>query len=60
MLRTIFALGNTPMIFNSLIPKSVDEITPEIRAKFRHYTTLYKEVFRPHASHLAGLPPCAG
>ena len=47
MLRTIFALGNTPMIFNSLIPKSPEEITPEIRAKFMHYTTLYKDVFRP-------------
>jgi alpha-galactosidase len=47
MLRTIFALGNTPMIFNSLIPKSPEEITPEIRAKFLHYTTLYKNVFRP-------------
>ena len=47
MLRSIFALGNTPFIFNSLIPKSVEEITPEIRAKFLHYTTLYKEMFRP-------------
>jgi alpha-galactosidase len=47
MLRSIFALGNTPMIFNSLIPKSAEEITPEIRAKFLHYTTLYKDMFRP-------------
>ena len=47
MLRSIYALGNTPFIFNSLIPKSVEEITPEIRAKFLHYTTLYKEMIRP-------------
>jgi hypothetical protein len=47
MLRSIFALGSTPFIFNSLIPKSVDEITPQLRAKFQHYTTLYKNVIRP-------------
>jgi alpha-galactosidase len=47
MLRSIFALGNTPFIFNSLIPKSVEEITPEIREKFLHYTTLYKNMIRP-------------
>ncbi len=47
MLRSIYALGNTPFVFNSLIPKSVEEITPEIRAKYLHYTTLYKDMFRP-------------
>ncbi len=47
MLRSIFALGSTPFIFNSLIPKSVDEITPQLRARFQHYTTLYKDMIRP-------------
>jgi alpha-galactosidase len=47
MLRTIFALGNTPSIFNALLPKSTTEITPEIRAKYIHYTQLYKRFIRP-------------
>jgi alpha-galactosidase len=47
MLRSLFALGNTPMVFNSLIPKTAAEITPEIREKFLHYTALYKEFIRP-------------
>jgi alpha-galactosidase len=47
MLRSLFAMGNTPMIFDSLIPKSAAEITPEIKEKFLHYTTLYKGFIRP-------------
>jgi hypothetical protein len=35
------------MIFNSLIPKTAAEITPEIQEKFLHYTTLYKGFIRP-------------
>jgi alpha-galactosidase len=47
MLRSLFALGNTPMVFNSLIPKTAAEITTDIREKFLHYTTLYKRFIRP-------------
>ena len=30
-LRGAFALGNTPMIFNSILPKAVDDLKPEVR-----------------------------
>lgn len=46
-LRGAFALGNTPMIFNALLPKSVEELKPEIREKFLHYANLYKGFIRP-------------
>jgi alpha-galactosidase len=46
-LRGAYALGNTPMIFNALLPKSVDELKPEIRAKFVHYANIYKGFIRP-------------
>ena len=47
MLRSIFALGNTPVIFNSLLPKSTDQIAPQIRERYTHYTQLYKKFIRP-------------
>jgi len=47
MLRSIYALGNTPFIFNSLIPKDAEHITPELRAKFLHYTKMYQNFIRP-------------
>ena len=47
MLRSIYALGNTPMVFNSLLPKSESDITPEIRKKFLHYSGIYREFIRP-------------
>jgi hypothetical protein len=46
-LRGAYALGNTPMIFNALLPKSVDELRPEVRAKFGHYANIYKGFIRP-------------
>ena len=46
-LRGTFALGNTPMIFNAVLPKTADELTPEVKEKFLHYATLYKEFIRP-------------
>ena len=46
-LRGAFALGNTPRIFNSLLPKSVEELKPETREKFLHYTRIYKSFMRP-------------
>jgi hypothetical protein len=46
-LRGAFALGNTPRIFNSLLPKSVEDLTPETREKFLHYNRIYKSLIRP-------------
>lgn len=46
MLRTIFALGNTPSMFNKLLPRST-EITPEIRAKYIRYTQPHKRFILP-------------
>lgn len=47
MLRSIYALGNTPMVFNSLVPRSADQLTPQIRDKFHHYSEIYKTFIRP-------------
>lgn len=47
ILRAIYALGNTPMIFNAMLPKSVEEFQPGIREKFLHYNNLYKTFIRP-------------
>ncbi|MBN2292518.1 MAG: ThuA domain-containing protein [Pirellulales bacterium] len=46
-LRCAYAAGNTPMIFNALLPKSVEELTPEIREKCLHYAGIYKQFIRP-------------
>jgi len=47
MLRSIYALSNTPMVFNSLVPRSPDQLTAQIRDKFRHYSEIYKTFIRP-------------
>jgi alpha-galactosidase len=47
MLRGAFAVGNTPMIFHSMMPASLEEFTPELRAKWLHYANLYKNFIRP-------------
>jgi alpha-galactosidase len=52
MLRSIYALGNTPVIFNSLVPRTADQLTPEIREKFLHYSRLYKTFIRPVLSSI--------
>jgi alpha-galactosidase len=51
-LRGAYALGNTPVIFNALLPKSTDELAPAMREKFLHYANLYKTFIRP------ALPTC--
>jgi hypothetical protein len=44
LLRSTCALGNTPMLFNSLLPGP--------RAMFLHYSKLYQEFMRPVLSHV--------
>lgn len=34
LLRCIYAIGNTPMIFNGVLPGSVEELKPEVRERF--------------------------
>jgi alpha-galactosidase len=46
-LRAIYALGQTPMIFNAMLPKSVEELTPGIRQQCLRYANLYKTFMRP-------------
>ena len=46
-LRGAYALGNTPMIFNAILPKHLEELKPEVREKFLHYANLYKSFIRP-------------
>jgi alpha-galactosidase len=46
-LRGAYALGNTPMFFNAVLPKSAEELTPAMRDKFLHYANLYKAFIRP-------------
>lgn len=47
ILRGAYALGNTPMIFNATLPRRVEELKPEIREKFLHYSNIYKSFIRP-------------
>jgi hypothetical protein len=35
------------MIFNFILPKSAEELRPEIRGKFLHYANIYKSFIRP-------------
>jgi alpha-galactosidase len=46
-LRCAYAAGNTPMIFNGLLPKSVEAMKPETRQKCLHYAGIYKQFIRP-------------
>jgi alpha-galactosidase len=52
LLRSTYALANTPMPFNSLFPRTLDEFRPEQREVFAHYTSLYKEFMRPVLGHV--------
>ncbi len=52
LLRSTYAMGNTPMLFNSLFPRTRDELKPETRALFLRYTRLYKEFMRPVLNHV--------
>jgi hypothetical protein len=47
IMRGAFCLGNTPMLVTGFLPKTLDDITPDITRKFRHYTDLYKSYIRP-------------
>ena len=47
MLRGAYTLGNTPMIFNAMLPKSLEEFKPEVQKRFRRYSDLYKNFIRP-------------
>jgi alpha-galactosidase len=47
VLRSVYALGNTPMIFNGMLPKRLDDFPAEQRQKFLHYADLYKKFIRP-------------
>jgi hypothetical protein len=46
-LRGAYALGNTPRLFNSMLPKSLEELKPATREKFLHYNRIYKTFIRP-------------
>jgi hypothetical protein len=46
-LRGAFALGNTPRIFNSLLPKCVEDLRPATQEKYLHYSRIYKSFIRP-------------
>lgn len=45
--RCNYALGQTPMIFNAILPGDVKDLTPEIKEVFKHCTNIYKEFIRP-------------
>ena len=46
-LRGAYALGNTPRLFNSLLPKRLEDLKPTTREKFLHYNRIYKTFIRP-------------
>lgn len=46
-LRGVYLLGQTPMLFNKILPKRVEEFTPAQRTLFRKYANLYKSFIRP-------------
>ncbi len=46
MLRGAYALGNTPMIFNGMLPGSVDEFEPGELERFLYYADIYKTFIR--------------
>ena len=47
VLRAAYFLGNTPMLFNAMLPKSMEEFTPQLQKQFQHYTEIYKSFIRP-------------
>lgn len=46
-LRGIYALGNTPMIFNGILPASLQAFKPAMQRLYDRYATLYKTFIRP-------------
>jgi alpha-galactosidase len=47
VLRAAYFLGNTPMLFNAMLPRSLEEFTPQLQKQFQHYTEIYKSFIRP-------------
>lgn len=47
ILRAIYTLGNTPMIFNAMLPRSIEELRHSVKEKFLHYSNIYKAFIRP-------------
>ena len=47
LLRTAYTLGNTPMLFNAMLPRTTDEFLPGQKTQFLHYANLYKTFIRP-------------
>jgi alpha-galactosidase len=47
ILRSTYALGNTPMLFNGILPKSLNDFTQTQRQMFLRYANLYKKSIRP-------------
>ncbi|MFN8007316.1 MAG: GH36 C-terminal domain-containing protein [Terriglobia bacterium] len=47
MLRCAYAVGNTPMIFNAMLPKSLEELKAADQKLFRRYSDLYRNFIRP-------------
>jgi alpha-galactosidase len=44
-LRSVFSLG-TPWLLSAPAAR-LEDLTPDVRAEYQHYTHLYKELFRP-------------
>lgn len=47
LLRGTFAIGNTPMLFNGILPESMGELDPKFQKMFLDYGQLYREFIRP-------------
>jgi alpha-galactosidase len=47
VLRATYFLGNTPFIFNGMLPKSMEEFPAKLQKQFQRYTTMYKTFVRP-------------
>ena len=46
-LRAVYTLGQTPMFFNAMLPKTIGELTSDTRKQCLHYARLYKTFMRP-------------
>jgi hypothetical protein len=46
-LREIYAMGTTPMVFSSILPKCVEELPADKLAQYRRYAKLYQSFMRP-------------
>ena len=47
LLRSAFATANTPMVFNSILPDTMDQMDSQFQETFLRYTKLYKDFIRP-------------